>query len=206
MAKKSSVVRKPIICTKGPIAAGGQKLKTPEDGAREKTFLDLAKIAQTHLFERVGDSSAEAILTHTIKADEKLWDAMQSQLAEYGALVLIKALIKKTPHIIDDGAQLDLFPNMPRLITFKKRKVNLLKATTAELEWYGDWWNRRLEGLAKRTEEDLAISGEIERLKRVLKKYDPAGTVESALQTRNQRLEKARQARDKRRTRRRYDV
>ena len=124
---------------------------------------------------------------------------MQSQLAEHGALVVIKALIKKTPHVIDEGAQsMDLFPNMPRLITFKKRKVNLLKATVAELEWYGDWWNRRLEGLAKRTEEDLAISGEIERLKRALKKYDPAGTVESALQTRSQRLEKARQAREKR--------
>ena len=122
---------------------------------------------------------------------------MQPQLAEHGALVLIKALIKKTPHVIDDGAQLDLFPNMPRLITFKKKKVNLLKATAAELEWYGDWWNRRLEGLATRTKEDLAISSEIERLKRALKKYDPAGTVESALQTRNQRLDKARRAREK---------
>jgi hypothetical protein len=123
---------------------------------------------------------------------------MVAGVAEHGALVVIKALIKKTPHLIDEGAQLDLFPNMPRLITFKKRKVNLLKAKVAELEWYGDWWNRRLEGLAKRTEQDLAISGEIERLKRALKKYDPAGTVESALQIRNQRLEKARRAREKR--------
>jgi hypothetical protein len=173
-------------------------LKTPEDGAREKKFLALAKVAQTQIFEKVGDSPAEEILAHIVKADKELWEAMQSQLAEHGALVVIKALIKKTPHVIDEGAQLDLFPSMPRLITFKKRKVNLLKAKVAELEWYGDWWNRRLEGLAKRTEEDLAISGEIERLKRALKKYDPAGTVESALQIRNQRLEKARQAREKR--------
>lgn len=176
-------------------------MKTPEDGVREKRFLDLAKAAQTQLFERVGDSPPEEILSHTIAADETLWKGMQAQLAEYGALVLIKALIKRTPHLIDDDPQLGLFPNMPRLITFKKRKVNLLKATAAELEWYGDWWNRRLEGLAKRTEEDLAISGEIERLKRALKKYDPAGNVESALQTRNQRLEKARRARENRRTR-----
>ena len=178
-------------------------MKTPEDGAREKRFLDLAKAAHTQMFERVGDSPAEEILTCIIKADEKLWEAMQSQLAEHGALVLIRVLIKKILHVIDAGAQLDLFPNMPRLITFKKKKVNLLNATAAELEWYGDWWNRRLEGLAKRTEEDLAISGEIERLRRALKKYDPAGTVESALQTRNQRLEEARQAREKRRTRKR---
>jgi hypothetical protein len=177
----------------------GRNLKTPEDGVRGKRFLDLVKAAQTQIFERVGDSPPEEILAHTIKADEALWKGMQAQLAEYGALVLIKALIRKRQHIIDDDPQLDLFPNMPRLITFKKRKVNLLKATAAELEWYGDWWNRRLEGLAKRTEEDLAISGEIEHLKRALKKYDPAGTVESALQTRNQRLEKARRAREKRR-------
>ena len=176
-------------------------MKTPEDGVREKRFLDLAKAAQTQIFERVGDSPPEEVLAHTIKADGALWTEMQAQLAEYGALVLIKSLIKKTPHIIDDDPQLGLFPNMPRLITFKKKKVNLLKATAAELEWYGDWWNRRLEGLAKRTEEDLAISGEIERLRRALKKYDPAGTVESALQTRNQRLEKARRAREKRGTR-----
>lgn len=178
-------------------------MKTPEDGAREKRFLDLARTVQTQTFETVGDSPAEEILAYIIKADEKLWEAMQSQLAEHGALAMIKTLIKKTPHVIDDGAQLDLFPNMPRLITFKKKKVDLLKATAAELEWYGDWWNRRLEGLAKRTEEDLAISGEVERLKRTLKKYDPAGTVESALQTRNQRLEKARRDRENRRTRKR---
>lgn len=172
-------------------------MKTPEDGTREKRFLNLAKAAQTQIFERDGDSPAEEILAYIINADEKLWEAMQPQLAEHGALVLIKALIKKTPHIIDNDAQLDLFPNMPRLITFKKKQVNLLKATAAELEWYGDWWNRRLEGLAKRTEEDLAISGEIERLRRALKKYDPAGTVESALQTRDQRLEEARRTREK---------
>jgi hypothetical protein len=173
-------------------------LRTPEDGAREKRFFHLVKLAQTQTFERVGDSSAQEILAEVIKADEKLWEAMQPQLAEHGALVLIRALIKKTLHVIDEGTQLDLFPNMPRLITFKKKNVNLLRATTKELEWYGDWWNRRLAGLAKRTEEDLAISGEIERLKRVLEKYDPAGTVESALQIRNQRLEKARRAREKR--------
>ena len=125
-------------------------MKTPEDGAREKRFLDLAKAAHTQMFERVGDSPAEEILTcgcHN-KADEKLWEAMQSQLAEHGALVLIKSLIKKTLNVLDEGAQLDLFPNMPRLITFKKKKVNLLNATAAEVKWYGDWWNRRLEGLA----------------------------------------------------------
>lgn len=179
-------------------------MKTPEDGAREKRFLDLARSAHTQLFEEHGDSPAETILARIIDADEKLWKAMQPQLAEHGALVLIKALVEKTAHMVDGDEQLDLFPNMPRLITFKRRKINLLKAMASELDWYGEWWNLRLEGLAKRTEEDLAISGEIERLKRTMKKYDPTGTVESALRIRNERLEAARRAREKRRTDRRF--
>ena len=177
-------------------------MKTPEDGAREKKFLELVRTAQTQLFEKNGDGPPDKILDLVIDADEKLWKAMQPQLAQYGAIVLIKALVKRTPHIIEDSEQLDLFPNMPRLITFKKKKINLLKATASELDWYGEWWNLRLEGLAKRTDEDLAISGEIERLKRAMKKYDPTGTAESALRIRNERLEAARRVRERRRTRR----
>lgn len=176
-------------------------MKTPEDAIREKKFLSLARYAHTQVFEKCGDSPVDQILSSVIEADRALWETMQPQLAEHGALVLLKALVKKSTIVIDDTPQLDLFPNMPRLITFKKKKINLLRATAAELDWYGEWWNHRLEGLAKRTEEDLAISGEIERLKRAMKKYDPTGTVESALRTRNERLEQARRERERRRNR-----
>lgn len=142
-------------------------MKAPEDVAREKKFLELARSAQMEVFENEGDCPPARILTLVVSADERLWIDMQPQLAERGALFLIKSLITRTLHVIDHGIQLDLFPNMPRLITFKKEKINLLKAA-AQLDWYGDWWGRRLYGLAKRTEEDLAISGEIERLKRVV--------------------------------------
>ena len=178
-------------------------MKTPEEGEREKRFQDLARSAHTYIFEKGGDTAAEKILDHVIDADGKLWKAMQSQLARHGALVLIKALMKRSPYVVEGDEQLDLFPNMPRLITFKKRKVNLLKAGASELQWYGEWWNHRLEGLAKRTEEDLAISGEIERLRRAVKKYDPQGTVESALRIRNERLETGRRIREKRSAQRR---
>ena len=178
-------------------------MKTPQEGEREKRFLDLARSAHTHLFENDGDTTVEKILDHVIDADGKLWKAMQPQLAVHGALVLIKALVKASPHAVESDYQLDLFPNMPRLITFKKRKINLLKAGASELQWYGEWWNHRLEGLAKRNEGDLAISGEIERLKRTMKKYDPMGTVESALRIKNERSEAVRRIRERRRAQRR---
>lgn len=164
-------------------------MKTAEDAAREKKFLNIVKAAHAQFFEEGGEVTPESILTHVMTTDQNLWQAMQPQLAEHGGLLMIKGLIKKISYIIDgDEEQLDLFPNMPRVITFKRRKINLMKAGTGELDWYGEWWNLRLQGLAKRTEEDLAISGEVERLKRILKKYDPTGTVESALRIRHERL------------------
>ena len=172
-------------------------MKTPEQGLNEKRFLELARNASMTHFEKYGESApAETVFASVIEEDGKLWKAMQPQLAEYGAIALIKtAVLKKVVYKIDT-AQLELFPTLPRRITFKKRKIDLLKADAAALDWYGDWWQHRLVGTTKRTAEDAAYSSEIERAKRILKKYDPTGTVESALLKREERLAKIRRRRE----------
>ena len=74
-------------------------MKTPEEGEREKKFQDLARSAHAYIFEKGGDTAADKILDHVIDADGKLWKALQSQLARHGALVLIKALMKRSPYV-----------------------------------------------------------------------------------------------------------
>lgn len=149
------------------------------------------------LFEKNGEAAAaETVFATVIDEDGKLWKEMQPQLAEYGAIALIKvAVLKKAVYEIDT-AQLDLFPTLPRRITFKKKKIDLLKADASALDWYGDWWQHRLVGTAKRTAEDTAYSSEIERAKRILKKYDPTGTLESALRKREERRASIRRKRE----------
>jgi hypothetical protein len=178
-------------------------VKTPEQGLNEKRFLDLARKASTTLFEKNGEAApAEAVFATVIDEDGKLWKAMQPQLAEYGAIALIKAAVLKKAVYEIDSAQLDLFPTLPRRITFKKKKIDLLNADAAALDWYGDWWQNRLVGTANRAAQDTAYSSEIQRAKRILKKYDPTGTVESALLKRAARLAKVRRAREQSKKRR----
>jgi len=178
-------------------------VKTPEQGLNEKRFLDLARKSSMAHFEKHGEgATAETVFASVIEEDAKLWKSMQPQLAEYGAITLIKTSVLKKAVYEIDSAQLDLFPTLPRRITFKKRKIDLLKAGAAELDWYGDWWQHRLVGTAKRTTEDVAYSAEIDRAKRILKKYDPTGTVESALLKRSARLAKVRRAREQSKKRR----
>lgn len=173
-------------------------MKTPEQGLNEKRFLELARNASTAHFEKHAEgATAEAIFSVVVDEDGKLWKAMQLQLAEYGGIALIKTVLKKAVYEID-SAQLDLFPNLPRRIAFKKRKIDLLKAGAEELDWYAEWWQHRLEGTAKRTAEDSVYSTEIERAQRLVRKYDPSGTVESALRIREARLAKARRERERR--------
>src|SRR5580704_10045997 len=75
----------------------GETVKTLEDAAKEKRFLDLAREAHTQVFEKRADSPVDEILSRVIELDSPLWKDLQPQLAEYGALVLIRTLLKKSP-------------------------------------------------------------------------------------------------------------
>lgn len=173
-------------------------MRTPEQALNEKRFLELARNASVTYFEQHGESaSAETLFTSVIAEDGTLWTSMQPQLAEYGAVALIKLAVVRRAVFQIDSAQLDLFPTLPRRITFKKRKIDLLKADAKALDWYGDWWQHRLDGTARRTAEDTSYFSEIERAKRILKKYDPTGTLESALQKREARRAEVRRARER---------
>ena len=61
-------------------------------------------------FEKHGEgATAETVFASVIEEDAKLWKSMQPQLAEYGAITLIKTSVLKRAVYEIDSAQLDLF-------------------------------------------------------------------------------------------------
>jgi hypothetical protein len=122
-----------------------------------------------------------------------LWEEVREVLATE-RLVAIATGMMRGPLHQPNSAQLPLagFEDLPKYIRAGRRWVDIRNATAEELAEFAEWYRERVERNLDRSKRDKQILTDVNRLVRVMKRYDrrtPGITVGEVLEIREARAE-----------------
>jgi len=141
------------------------------------------------------------------RADGDLWDEAREVLATDKVIAIANSIIRGPLHQAN-SSQMELAgsEDIPKYIRAGKRWLEIHDANAAELKEFAEWYRKRLEGAAKKTERDKRILTNVERLIRIVNRYErgtPGITLGTVLDMREVKAELAKFR--ARRSRRRAD-
>lgn len=168
-------------------------MATPEEQRElERRFRALVESAVAERWEREGRFSAKDILAD-VRSDEEVWRGMLEQWAQQAAATAIRRQIAARDH----GAHPSQgrFPFADELplaaITYKGSVVATSRSTADEYLWFSRWYEKRHTGTVRRSGVDKKTLAKVQRLARIVEKYEaaqPGMTLQEILLLRQERL------------------
>jgi len=142
-----------------------------------------------------GSFSGADIAAAVKRLDADLWDEAREVLATE-KLIAIATSTMRGPLQQINSSQLALagFEDIPKYIRAGKRWIEIRDANSQELQEFADWYRTRLDKAAERVKRDRRIVADIERLARIVKRYErqaPGITLGTVLEMREVKQELA---------------
>lgn len=134
-----------------------------------------------------------AEIATAIKADHTLWEEAREVLATEKLIDMATGTLRGPLHE-PNSAQLPLagFEDLPKYIRAGRKWVDLRDANAQELGEFAVWYRARVERSLDRSKRDKQILVDVDRLVRVVARYDrktPGITVSQVLEIREVRAE-----------------
>jgi hypothetical protein len=142
---------------------------------------------------RKGSFTGADIAADIIQSEPELWQEARDVLATEKLISMANGTLRGPLHE-PNSAQLPLagFEDMPKYIRAGKKWVDIRDANAKQLAEFSEWYRERVERNAERTKRDKRILADVERLSRILSRYDrktPGITVSQVLEIREVRAE-----------------
>ena|SRR5271166_1971427 len=142
---------------------------------------------------RKGSFTGAEIAEDVIHTNPALWQEAREILATEKLIAIATGTMRGPLHQ-PNSAQLPLagFEDLPKYIRAGKRWVDLRDANAQELGEFAEWYRVRVERNLERAKRDKHILADVERLARILVRYDrktPGITVSQVLEIREVRAE-----------------
>jgi hypothetical protein len=156
---------------------------------QERLNVAIHKAVSRHRGAFTGSEIAEAI----VKSDPDLWEEAREVLAREKLIAMANGILRGPLHQ-PNSAQLPLagFEDIPKYIRVGRKWVEIQDANVEQVKEFTEWYRARVEKNGDRYKRDKTMLSNLERLIRIMARYDkntPGISVSSVLEIREVRAE-----------------